>query len=159
MIKFSKVFLLFFLSFFVYSCGSDDDLCTSGEATPRMKLKFKNQATGKLKTLDTLYISVDYGNGKIGTLLKTKVDSVFLPLRIDDAGYTNFALKTNKNGSVSNLRVLYHTENKYVSPACGINKLYKDATIQILQQNPVLGTEINDQQIINENKTHFFLLF
>ena len=93
--KFRTIFLLFFALLFIYSCGGDDDLCTSGEATPRMKLKFKNQSTGKLKTLDTLYVSVDYGNGKIGVLTKTKVDSVLLPLRIDDSGYTDFAVKTN----------------------------------------------------------------
>lgn len=33
--------LLCFVSFSLLSCGSDDDICLSGEATPRMKLKFK----------------------------------------------------------------------------------------------------------------------
>jgi len=32
----------------------DDDVCVSGEATPRMKVKFKS-ADGRVATLDSLY--------------------------------------------------------------------------------------------------------
>ncbi len=46
----------------LYSCGGEDDICTEGEATPRMKVKFKS-TEGKLKTLDTLYVDVEYTAG------------------------------------------------------------------------------------------------
>ena len=55
-------FIAFFLSFlFLVTCGSEDDICLGGEATPRVKLKFKTLATGKLKTLDSVFVKIDYG--------------------------------------------------------------------------------------------------
>ena len=36
---------------FLSSCQGDDDVCVSGEATPRMKVKFKS-ADGRVATLD-----------------------------------------------------------------------------------------------------------
>ena len=59
------------------SCENDDDVCVSGEATPRLKIKFKS-ADNKVLTLESLYLDVDYGNNNILTVVEaTKVDSVF----------------------------------------------------------------------------------
>lgn len=143
----------------VVSCANDDDICTSGEATPRLKVKFKNQNTGKLLTLDSLYVAVDYGNGPQFVSSSAKVDSVLIPLRVDEQTFTDVFIKTSAKGSTSKFRLNYSTKNEYVSPACGIKRLYSNFGSQLLQQNPVLGTENNQSEISDENKTHLYLLF
>ncbi|MBS1548578.1 MAG: hypothetical protein JSS94_01750 [Bacteroidetes bacterium] len=158
MMNFRRFLGLIFL-LLLFSCNNDDDICTSGEATPRLKLKFKSQSTGKLKTLDSLFVMVDYGKGSLVTVQKTKVDSVLIPLRVDDSGYTEMYIKTSKNGPQSKLRFLYQTKAEYVSPACGVKKLYENFSGTLLLANPVLGIEHLETQIINENKTPIYLLF
>lgn len=159
MMNLSKIFLLFSFSLLLFSCNSEDEICTSGEATPRLKLKFKTQSSGKAKTLDSLFVLVDYGNGNFGTLTKAKVDSVLIPLRIDDSGFTEMYMKTSKNGPQSKLRFVYQTKNQFVSPACGVKKLYENLNVSLLQTNPIQAVEISENQISNENKTSVFLLF
>ncbi len=153
-------FILIITGLFLYSCGSDDDICISGEATPRMKIKFKTKATGKMKTLDSLFISVDYGRGAVpvyGSIIKT--DSVLIPLRVDDTPFTKVFVGTSRNAVTSVLKLNYTTVSEYVSPACGIKKLYQNLVPELEVPNAVTGIERNQTQIIDENKTHLFLLF
>lgn len=149
---------LFFISFF--SCTSDDDICTSGEATPRIKIKFKTKSTGKLKTLDSLYINVDYGSGKVPVIArKLKTDSVYIPLRVDENPYTEIYVGLSKAAVTSKIKINYTTTSQYVSPACGIKKNYENVSSTVEIPNPVLDTEQSQTQITDENKTHLFLLF
>ena len=158
--KFLKIFLVSVFLFSLFSCGSDDDICVSGEATPRMKLKFKTKATGKLKTMDSVFINVDYGNGQIPVIAaKTKTDSVFIPLRVDDAPFTKIYVGLSRSAITSAVKINYTTKSEYVSPACGIKKVYEDASAVLEVPNPVIDTEQNQTQITDESKTHFFLLF
>lgn len=145
--------------FTLYSCGSDDDICLGGEATPRMKLKFKTKATGKLKTMDSLFINVDYGNGPISVVAKSKVDSVLLPLRVDDVPFTKIYVGISKKAVTSEIKINYTTKSQYVSPACGVKKIYENVTAVLDVPTPVLDVEQNQNQIIDESKTHFYLLF
>ena len=152
--------LLFLLSIFLYSCGSDDDICISGEATPRMKIKFKTKSTGKMKTLDSLFIAVDYGKGPVpvfGSVMKT--DSVLIPLRVDETPFTEMYVGTSRKKVDSKIKLNYTTVAQYVSPACGIKKLYQNFIPELEVPNAVLGIEPNQTQIIDESKTHLFLLF
>ncbi|TXF77276.1 hypothetical protein [Chryseobacterium sp.] len=152
---FSLVMILSLLS-----CGSDDDICTSGEATPRMKLKFKTQSTGKAKTLDSVFVYVDYGNGMIPVEeRKMATDSVFVPLRVDEQPFTDVYVGLSKAGAKSKIRVSYVTKSEYVSPACGIKKIYENVTSALTVPTPVLGLDQQQTQITDENKTHIFLLF
>lgn len=158
--KFLKIFLLSIFLMSLFSCGSDDDICLSGEATPRVKLKFKTQSSGKLKTLDSLFINVDYGKGKIPVIVgSAKVDSVLIPLRVDDSPFTKIYVGTSKNEVTSEININYTTQSQYVSPACGIKKIYENADAVLEVPNPVLGIERNQTQITDEAKTHFYLLF
>lgn len=159
---FMKFIPLLFFSFFtltLLSCGSDDDICLSGEATPRMKLKFKTKSTGKMKTLDTLFVNVDYGNGQVPVIAQTRVDSVLIPLRVDENNFTKIYVGTSRIGSPSEININYSTKSQYVSPACGIKKVYENVTSILEVPNPVLDLEQNQTQITDEAKTHFFLLF
>ena len=141
------------------SCESDDDVCVSGEATPRLKIKFKS-ADNKVLTLDSLYLDVDYGNNNILTVVRAaKVDSALIPIRVDDAGFTELYVRKTKKGSVSKIKLNYNTTSEYVSPACGFKRLYQNLTGTLETANPVTKVELNQNQIINENKAHLYLVF
>ncbi len=141
------------------SCENDDDVCVSGEATPRLKIKFKS-ADNKVLTLDSLYLDVDYGNNNILTVVRAaKVDSALIPIRVDDAGFTELYVRKTKKGNVSKIKLNYNTTSEYVSPACGFKRLYQNLTGTLETANPVTKVELNQNQIINENKAHLYLVF
>lgn len=141
------------------SCENDDDVCVSGEATPRLKIKFKS-ADNKVLTLDSLYLDVDYGNNNILTVVRAaKVDSALIPIRVDDAGFTELYVRKTKKGSVSKIKLNYNTTSEYVSPACGFKRLYQNLSGSLETANPVTKVELNQNQIINENKAHLYLVF
>ena len=141
------------------SCENDDDVCVSGEATPRLKIKFKS-ADNKVWTLDSLYLDVDYGNNNILTVVRAaKVDSALIPIRVDDAGFTELYVRKTKKGKVSKIKLNYNTTSEYVSPACGFKRLYQNLTGTLETANPVTNVELNQNQIINENKAHLYLVF
>lgn len=141
------------------SCENDDDVCVSGEATPRLKIKFKS-ADNKVLTLDSLYLDVDYGNNNVLTVVRAaKVDSALIPIRVDDAGFTELYVRKTKKGSVSKIKLNYNTTSEYVSPACGFKRLYQNLTGTLETANPVTNVELNQNQIINENKAHLYLVF
>jgi hypothetical protein len=68
-------YIIIFGLMLLSSCQGDDDVCVSGEATPRMKVKFKS-ADGRVATLDSLYVDVDYGSGLVNVIKAKSVDSV-----------------------------------------------------------------------------------
>ncbi|MBF1148755.1 MAG: hypothetical protein HXL67_03170 [Cloacibacterium normanense] len=147
------------LGFLLTSCENDDDVCVSGEATPRLKIKFKS-ADNKVLTLDSLYLDVDYGNNNILTVVRAaKVDSALIPIRVDDAGFTELYVRKTKKGSVSKIKLNYNTTSEYVSPACGFKRLYQNLSGSLETANPVTKVELNQNQIINENKAHLYLVF
>ena len=147
------------LGFLLTSCENDDDVCVSGEATPRLKIKFKS-ADNKVLTLESLYLDVDYGNNNILTVVEaTKIDSVLVPIRVDDAGFTELYVRKTKNGKVSKIKLNYNTTSEYVSPACGFKRLYQNLNGILETVNPVTKVELNQNQIINENKAHLYLVF
>ncbi len=155
-----SIFLVLFFSMMLLSCGSDDDICLSGEATPRMKLKFKTQSTGKLRTLDSVFVNVDYGSGAVPVITsRIKTDSVLIPLRVDDAVVTDVYIGLSSAAVNSKLKVNYTTKSEYVSPACGIKRVYENLNGQLETPGNVQAIEQNQTQITDEAKTHFFLLF
>jgi hypothetical protein len=76
-------------------------------------------------TLDSLYLDVDYGNNNILTVVRAaKVDSALIPIRVDDAGFTELYVRKTKKGSVSKIKLNYNTTSEYVSPACEFKILH-----------------------------------
>ena len=158
--KFLKVILLSLFLISLFSCVIDDDICIGGEATPRLKMKFKTQSNGKLKTMDSLYIKVDYGSGPVSVVAsKSKIDSVTIPLLFFFLLFTKIFVGTAKDEITSEVKITYTTGSEYVSPACGIKKIYDNVNGVVEVPNAVLNIEKNQNQIIDESKTHFFLLF
>ena len=143
---------------FLSSCQGDDDVCVSGEATPRMKVKFKS-ADGRVATLDSLYVDINYGSGLVNVIKAKSVDSAMIPLRVDNNPFTEISLRTSEKGSASKIKVTYSLKSEYVSPACGFKRLYENVGGTLVTPNPVIKIEQNQDQIIDENKTHFYFIF
>lgn len=148
--------LLLFLLIFL-GCASDDDICISGEATPRIKIKFKEQ--GKELQLSRLILGVDYGSGEKIIIDRQRVDSVLVPLRVDDAAYTDLFIRTSEDGPKSQVRIQYTGETSYVSPACGVKKIYKEVASSLVESDPVQGVEQTQTEINDELPTHLYLIF
>ena len=158
--KFLKILFVSIFLLSLFSCGSDDDICIGGEATPRMKIKFKTKVSGKMKTTDSIFIAVDYGMGPIGVFgAMSKTDSVLIPLRVDETPFTKMYVGLSRTAVNSEIKINYTTASEYVSPACGIKKLYQNVNSELEVPNSVLGVEQNQTQIIDESKTHLYLLF
>lgn len=157
--KYFKFLILTCFLGMLFSCGGDDDICESGEGTPRMQIAFKSFETDKPGTIDTLYVAVDYGSGKVQLGKTVAAASRLVPLRVDDSPYTDIYVKTRLNGTESKVRVSYTTKSVYVSPGCGIKKTYENLNSELITSTVVKKVEVGLNQIENEDKTNIFLLF
>ncbi|EFK36234.1 hypothetical protein HMPREF0204_11681 [Chryseobacterium gleum ATCC 35910] len=157
--KYFKFLIVICFLGMLFSCGGDDDICESGEGTPRMKVGFRTLASGKDTTIDTLYVSVDYGAGKVDLGKLANIDSRLIPLRVDNSPYTDVYFKTRLKGPESHVRISYSTKSTYVSPGCGIKKTYENLTSELVTPNPVQKLEAGQNQIENEDKTNLYLSF
>ncbi len=139
------------------SCGGDDDICESGEGTPRLKVTFKNG--DKITKLDSLKVYVDYGVRTVDLGWSRNVDSIFIPLRVDESPYTDLFVKRTRKGDSSRVRISYSTKSIYVSPGCGAKLNYENVSGQLLKSNPVIKLETGQNFIENEEKTNLYLVF
>ena len=158
-----NLILVFGFLLLLNSCGSDDDICLNSDSTPRLKFKFKvpNTDSNQLATIDTLYVDVDYGKATLTSIIKAqqKVDSIYVPMRVDDVPYTDIYFRTRKAGPRSKLRVSYTTKKIYVSPACGYKINYENLNAELLEKNPVQIVESNQNSLTNESRINFYLRF
>ena len=159
--KYFKFLITVCLLGFLFSCGGDDDICESGEGTPRMKVSFKSFDTGKERTLDSLYVAVDYGSGKVELGGQAKIASRVIPLRVDDSPYTDIYFRITDKGAESKIRINYTTKATYVSPGCGVKKTYENlnSVLDPTTTVPVKSIEAGQNFIENEDKTNLYLLF
>lgn len=156
--KYFKFLIMFCLVGMFFSCGSDDDICESGEGTPRMKIAFRSVDTDQIKTVDTLYAAVDYGAGKVQLGKLASVNSRLIPLRVDDSPYTDVYFQTRYKGPESHVRIKYTTKSTYVSPGCGVKKTYENLSAELITPNPVQKLEAGQNQIENEDKINLYLV-
>jgi len=154
-----KILWIFGFLMLLTSCGSDDDICLGEESTPRLLLKFRN-ANNQLVRLDSLFVDVDYGKDTLKNIITSvNVDSVFVPLRIDESPYTDIYIRTRKGQKGSKLRVNYDKKSIYVSPACGFKINYENLKMDLLQANPVQSILPNNTSLTDENNINFYLRF
>lgn len=141
------------------SCGSDDDICLGEESTPRLKLKFRN-ANNQLIQMDSLYIDVNYGKTEdTNILVGVRLDSVFVPLRIDDSPFTDFYIRRRKNDPKSKIRISYDAKSIYVSPPCGFKRNYENLSAELLETGPVQSIQSNQTSLTDETSINFYLRF
>ncbi|MCW3168724.1 DUF6452 family protein [Chryseobacterium sp. 09-1422] len=152
-----RLLSFFILSVMMISCGGDDDICESGEGTPRLKVTFKNG--DKITKLDSLKVYVDYGVRTVDLGWSRNVDSIFIPLRVDESPYTDLFVKRTRKGDSSRVRISYSTKSIYVSPGCGAKLNYENVSGQLLKSNPVIKLETGQNFIENEEKTNLYLVF
>jgi hypothetical protein len=159
--KYFKLFIAVCFLGLLFSCGGDDDICESGEGTPRMKVSFLNADSGKEKTVDSLYVAVDYGSGKVQLGGQAKITSRIIPLRVDDSPYTDIYFRITNKGAESKVRINYTTKSIYVSPGCGVKKTYENlnSVLDPTTTTPVKSIEPGQNFIENEDKTNLYLLF
>ena len=154
-----KILWIFGFLMLLTSCGSDDDICLGEESTPRLLLKFRN-ANNQLVRLDSLFVDVDYGKDTLKNIITSvNVDSVFVPLRIDESPYTDIYIRTRNGQTGSKLRVNYDKKSIYVSPACGFKINYENLKMDLLQANPVQSILPNNTSLTDENNINFYLRF
>ncbi len=154
-----KNFLFLLLGFLLtVACTSDDDICAAGEGTPRVKLKFKDKNNKEIK-LPELFIDADYGSGTKTVISMKNADSVLVPLRVDGSGSTTLTVYTAATGHKSVIKLNYSEEAKYVSPPCGFKKLYHNITTELQFADPVTKLQQTQNEIVNEDKTHLYLIF
>lgn len=153
--KYLKLIIFFFTLTSLLSCGSDDDICESGEGTPRMKIMFKTE--GKTTTLDSIKVIADLGNAIVDFGWNRNVDSLFVPLRVDDSPYTDLYFRTSTQEDSSRVRVNYSSKAIYVSPGCGAKKNYENVNSVLSNPNSILSVEQGQNFIQNEEKTNLFL--
>lgn len=153
-----RIGLFFILGLFAISCTSDDDICMSGEATPRMKIKFRD-TQNRAYRIPHISIKVDYGDGKYGLLEAANVDSVLVPLRIDESTFTNFSVSKSEQVTPSNVLVSYTTKTEYVSPACGMKRVYEGVSTSLQSMTTVKEIQAVQNEIKNEEQTHFYFIF
>ncbi|MCD1115938.1 DUF6452 family protein [Chryseobacterium turcicum] len=155
--RYFKFFIFIIAVSSVVSCGSDDDICDSGEGTPRMKIAFRkgNQIT----KLDSIKITADFGTGMVNLGWKLKVDSVFVPLRVDDSPFTEIYVQTTTQEDPTKVRINYTTKAIYVSPACGVKKNYENVNSVLSASNSLKSVEQGQNFIENEDKTNLFFNF
>jgi len=139
------------------SCGGDDDICESGEGTPRMKVSFKRG--DKETTLDSIYVAVDYGSGKVQLGGSRAATSRLIPLRVDDSPYTDVYFRLTNKGQESHVKINYTTKSAYVSPGCGVKKNYENLNSELITSTPILSLETAQNFIENEDKTNLYLIF
>ncbi|WP_265428564.1 DUF6452 family protein [Chryseobacterium sp. YIM B08800] len=151
-------FIIFILALSsVISCGSDDDICESGEGTPRMKISFRKGS--QISVLDSIKIYADLGTGIVDLGWKLKVDSVFVPLRVDDSPFTDIYVKTTTQEDSTRVRVNYTTKSIYVSPGCGVKRNYENVNSVLSTPNSLKSVEQGQNFIENEDKTNLFFNF
>ncbi|REC43969.1 MULTISPECIES: DUF6452 family protein [Chryseobacterium] len=151
-------FIIFILALSsVISCGGDDDICESGEGTPRMKIALKKD--NKISTLDSIKIYADLGTSVIDLGWKLKVDSVFVPLRVDDSPFTDIYVQTTTQEDSTRVRINYTTKSIYVSPGCGVKRNYENVNSVLSTPNSLKSVEQGQNFIENEDKTNLFFNF
>lgn len=155
--KYFKFIILFFTFSSVTSCGGDDDICESGEGTPRMKIMFKTG--GKITVLDSIKVFADLGTSVVDFGWNRNVDSVFVPLRVDDSPFTDIYIKTSAKEDSSKVRINYTTKSIYVSPGCGVKRNYENLNSVLLLPNSVKSVEQGQNFIQDEEKTNLYLNF
>lgn len=155
--KYFKFILFILVLSSVISCGSDDDICENGEGTPRMKITFRKG--NQISEVDSIKIYADLGTGIIDLGWKLKVDSVFVPLRVDDSPFTDIYVRTTTQEDSTRVRINYTTKSIYVSPGCGVKRNYENVNSVLSTPNSLKSVEQGQNFIENEDKTNLFFNF
>jgi Family of unknown function (DUF6452) len=156
--RFTTIVGAFLLLQSLCSC-EQNDICTEGK-TPKLNIQFLN-SEGKLSRRDSIYVDVDFGQAAPKTVLQvSNVESILVPLRVDDAPETKLWIYTRKKGTKDQITLQYKPVNEYVSPACGVRKIYQNVGVSLpnAPQN-IKSYKLSTNEITNETASHLLLTF
>lgn len=177
-----KILLVLIIGFFTFSCEKDDICDANTPTTPRLIIKFYNDADrAKVRSVIDLKItSLVDGVEKAIVFEKTGTEFlndtiVSLPLKINE-NLTKYKFifnsKATNEGLISrdDLTFNYSRKDEFVSRACGFKTLFE---MNASNENPIIlnniegstngiwirGFQINQPKIYNEKETHVKIFF
>ena len=139
------------------ACESDE-LCDHKVNTPRLVVRFYDP--NNLRTPFSVANLTVYGQGNTTPLVsEVSVDSLALPLRLENPTVYILEKKVGTTTSTATLTLTYTPEESFVSKACGIKVIYNtlSATIEDANTSWLKGVNITNTTVDNEKRAHIHL--
>ncbi|MFV0530306.1 MAG: DUF6452 family protein [Flavobacteriales bacterium] len=154
--------IIFFVFFTLISCEDDTEVCGEG-TTPRLIIKFYNQATNEVSSQSGVISTTEFNNYSFSSQ-----DSIQIPLSLKNEVDTLF-YKTSTNAvEIDTITFTFTRKEEYVSKGCGFRVDYTDVNavlettgknIKKLEFNPNLIKTNHQIDIVNEAEAHMFVYF
>lgn len=139
------------------ACESDE-LCDHKVNTPRLVVRFYDP--NNLRTPFSVANLTVYGQGNTTPLVsEVSVDSLALPLRLENPTVYILEKKVGTTTSTATLTLTYTPEESFVSKACGMKVIYNtlSATIEDANTSWLKGVNIKNTTVDNEKRAHIHL--
>lgn len=143
-----KKILTILVLFCVITSCEKDDFCTLNPITPKLVLRFYDNANKtQLKNVNQLYV---WASGKDSILVNQSTDSISIPLNsISNETVYNFS----KGNVVNQFRIRYTPQQIHVSRSCGF-KVNFDEVSYISNNTWIADFEVKTTTINNQNAAH-----
>ncbi|SCX89688.1 hypothetical protein SAMN05192588_0156 [Nonlabens sp. Hel1_33_55] len=149
-----------------FSSCEKDDLCIPEELDiPRLVIVFVDARNSLLrKPVESLQVINEEAGVAValdgtGALTLTQVDSIAIPLRIDQ-NFTDFEFTRTLNGAVNGdpIRFEYVQEEIYLNRACGYGATFLDLTAIRPDEDPanpwITNVTVRDRDVTSKNDIH-----
>ena len=152
--NFLKSLLLILSISLLFNCERDD-ICIDA-TTPNLIIRFYNQTDNEtIKTVDNLKVEID----SLGTFINynsyTSIDSLTIPLRIDDDITTyRFTIDESTSPIVDEFDLNYTRDFVFVSRSCGYKTEFLNISTSNQSNNWINAINILKQDIQDENEAH-----
>ena len=153
-----KTFCLLITVLVMLTACESDELCDHKVNTPRLVVRFYDP--NNLRTPFSVANLTVYGQGNTTPLVsEVSVDSLALPLRLENPTVYILEKKVGTTTSTATLTLTYTPEESFVSKACGIKVIYNtlSATIEDANTSWLKGVNIKNRTVDNEKRAHIHL--
>ena len=151
--NFNKVLLICF--FILFSCEPDDLCLETYPDTPKLIIKFFDNASQESTIINNLMIE-DIDRNLV--LYAGTTDSISIPLNyIKQQTSLNFIYNTNHDKGYVN----YDTNEVFVSKGCGYRMEYllENIIVENDNENWISSLEISNQNVVEESNHHVKIFF
>lgn len=151
--NFTKLFFVILLTT-TTSCEVDD-ICVES-TTPNLIIKFYSATdTDEIKTTTNLEASAI---GKSAVYENVAVDSILIPLDINNTLTTYKIGIENDNEKVDTLKINYQLKDIFVSRSCGYKTTFLDVTINTTN-HWIKDLKLNNISINDEKEAHIYIYY
>lgn len=152
---FIKTFFTIGFLIVVFTSCEIDDICI-GNSTPRLIIKFydasKTDEVKKTTDLNVAAIKKDTIYKKIA------IDSIFIPLDINNNITTyRMGIESDKN-KVDTLKISYQRKDVFVSRSCGYKTVFSSLKIEETK-HWIKNIKINNTSIDDEKNVHMYIYY